>query len=108
MLKNILHVTGVIHNDLNDRNLLVRRLRNEATIEFVGIIDFSDMVYTAYLFELAITTCYLCMNNPDESVKLAASLLAGYDRRRLTDTEYSLLKVRWKANLKYTYTLYKN
>lgn len=53
-----------------------------------------DMVNTAYLFDFAITACYLCLNNPDEPIKLVASLLAGYERRRLTDVEYKLLKVR--------------
>lgn len=85
-------VPGVIHNDLNDGNLLVKCL-TENKLELVAVIDFTDMLHTAYLFEVAITACYLCLNNPNDPINLTASLIAGYKRRHLTELEYNLLKV---------------
>lgn len=84
--------TGVIHGDLNESNLLVKQT-NKGNIEIVGIIDFCDMSYSCYLFELAITVTYLTLSKSiDECEHFAAALISGYGRH-LTSLELSLFKV---------------
>ncbi len=45
---------GVLHNDANDHNVIV----SQDGSEVVGVLDFGDMVYSCYIFELAITIAY--------------------------------------------------
>lgn len=61
-------------------------------LEISGIIDFCDISHSCYLFELAITVTYLCLDRQDDLEDFAASLILGY-RRELTDLEINLLKV---------------
>ena len=82
--------TGVIHNDANDRNLLVRT-DDDGTPRFGGLIDFGDMLHTAVIAELAIATTYLMLDR-DDPLAEAASVVRGYHSvRPLTAPERELL-----------------
>lgn len=85
---------GVIHNDINDANILVRRVPDDKSfiLDIVGVIDFSDMLYSSYLFDIAIAVAYLFLNNPDDCDNLVKGFLQGYERRQLTDLELYSLK----------------
>jgi 4-aminobutyrate aminotransferase-like enzyme/Ser/Thr protein kinase RdoA (MazF antagonist) len=89
---------GVIHNDANDYNLLVRDNTNETPV-LTGIIDFSDCMHTVTIAELAIAAAYLMLNQ-DYPLTTAALVTAGYDSvRPLTTTEQGLLFDLIKARL---------
>jgi 4-aminobutyrate aminotransferase-like enzyme/Ser/Thr protein kinase RdoA (MazF antagonist) len=60
-----------VHHDANDTNILVQG------DEVSGLIDFSDMVYTALINNVAVACTYAMMNHPDPL--LAATLVVkGY------------------------------
>jgi len=81
---------GVIHNDANDRNLLVRT-DDEGHQRLGGIIDFGDMLHTAVIAELAIAAVYLMLDR-DDPPAAAASVVRGYQSvRPLTLPERELL-----------------
>jgi len=81
---------GVIHNDANDYNLLVRDNADE-TPALVGLIDFGDCAHTVIIAELAITAAYLMLDR-DDPLTTASHLVAGYHSvRPLTVAEQGLL-----------------
>ncbi len=81
---------GVIYNDANDRNLLVRP-DDDGTPRLGGIIDFGDMLHTAVVAELAIACTYLMLDRPDPLAD-AAHVVRGYHSvRPLTEVERGLL-----------------
>ncbi len=61
----------VIHNDLNDNNILV------ATGKVAGFIDFGDAIHTQLINEVAIACAYAIMHQPDPLLA-AAQLVSGY------------------------------
>ncbi len=81
---------GVIHNDANDHNLLVRNGSNGQT-ELVGLIDFGDILHTITVAELAIACAYLMLDREDPLAD-ASRVIAGYDRvRPLAPGEQALI-----------------
>jgi len=81
---------GVIHNDANDYNLLVRDTADETPV-FAGLIDFGDCAHTVTIAELAIAAAYLMLDR-DHPLTTASHLVAGYHSvRPLTVTEQGLL-----------------
>jgi 4-aminobutyrate aminotransferase-like enzyme/Ser/Thr protein kinase RdoA (MazF antagonist) len=64
---------SVIHNDVNDHNILVRE---NQTIG--GIIDFGDMVYSSTINELAIACAYVMFDKSDP-LQAAAPVISGYN-----------------------------
>jgi len=81
---------GVIHNDGNDLNILVTTPEG-GYARLAGLIDFSDVLYSATIAELAIACAYLMLDR-DEPLDDAAHLIRGYDSvRPLTDLERVLL-----------------
>ncbi|MDQ8166881.1 MAG: aminotransferase class III-fold pyridoxal phosphate-dependent enzyme [Gemmatimonadota bacterium] len=70
--------TVVLHNDLNDWNLLVVRDPHGA-LQLTGIIDFGDMLRGPAVAELAIAGAYLVLDHAHPERVLAA-LVAGYHR----------------------------
>jgi Ser/Thr protein kinase RdoA (MazF antagonist) len=64
---------GVIYNDANDRNVLVRDGR------VVGFLDFGDMVHSALVCDLAIALAYLMLDQPDP-LAAAATVASAYHR----------------------------
>ncbi len=59
---------SIVHNDLNDFNVVVKN--DGENLAIAGVIDFGDVVYTNTINELAICIAYNCMNqeNPLEAV----------------------------------------
>ncbi|XP_056428575.1 hydroxylysine kinase [Hyla sarda] len=71
------------HGDLNDHNLLLEKIstlngniRNEYRIS--GILDFGDMSYGYYVFEVAITIMYMMIESTDP-LPVGGYVLAGYE-----------------------------
>lgn len=64
--------------------------------EIRGILDFSDMIHSSYLFEIAVAITYLSLDDSDRLEDIAASIILGY-RRNFTELEFNLLKVN-KSN----------
>ena len=81
---------GVIHNDANDYNLLVRDNADETPV-LSGLIDFGDCLHTVTIAELAITAAYLMLDR-DDPLTTAAHLTTGYHSvRPLSEAEQGLL-----------------
>jgi 4-aminobutyrate aminotransferase-like enzyme/Ser/Thr protein kinase RdoA (MazF antagonist) len=73
------------HHDANDTNILVHGDK------VVGLIDFSDMVYTALINNLAVACTYAMMNHPDP-LHAATLVTQGYHNAYpLTEQEVDLL-----------------
>ncbi|MDB4915633.1 MAG: aminotransferase class-III [Gemmatimonadetes bacterium] len=76
---------SAIHNDLNDRNVLVD---NDRT---VGILDFGDMVFSYTVADLAIAAAYACLES-DDPLSVIACVVRGYHAVfPLTDSELAAL-----------------
>ncbi|MEO8850284.1 MAG: phosphotransferase [Allobranchiibius sp.] len=76
---------GVIHNDVNDHNLLV------CGTCVTGVIDFGDAVHSLRINELAVTCAYAMLNRTEPLAVLAA-ITEGYESSRLlTSLERELL-----------------
>lgn len=87
---------GIIHGDFNEQNILVNQAKNgEWAIS--GVLDFGDTCRSTYLFELAISMCYMmldCKRNGLDPVAGAGHHLAGYKTvRSSADFDNLLLKV---------------
>jgi 4-aminobutyrate aminotransferase-like enzyme len=81
---------GVIHNDANDHNLLVR-MNADGEPFLAGLIDFGDSRHSITVAELAITAAYLMLDR-EYPLTTAALVTSGYSSvRPLTTTEQSLL-----------------
>ena len=82
---------AVIHNDLNDHNILVERETPSRPAHVSGILDFGDMVYGYAVGDLAIAAAYAMLDTPDPLAVLAA-LVRGYTAKRsLADEELTAL-----------------
>ncbi|KFO83290.1 Hydroxylysine kinase, partial [Buceros rhinoceros silvestris] len=69
------------HGDLNDHNILVDS--SSASLEtpqyrVSGILDFSDMSYGCYVFEVAIVIMYMMIESPDP-LGVGGHVLAGFE-----------------------------
>jgi 4-aminobutyrate aminotransferase-like enzyme/Ser/Thr protein kinase RdoA (MazF antagonist) len=74
-----------LHHDANDTNILVKG------DNVVGLIDFSDMVYTALINNLAVACTYAMMNHRDP-LHAATLVVQGYHKAyALTEQEIDLL-----------------
>lgn len=65
---------SIVHNDLNDFNVLVKK--GDEDLEIAGVIDFGDVVYTNTINELAICIAYNCMNK-ENPLAAACQILNG-------------------------------
>ncbi|PWI29629.1 peptidase M23 [Flavobacteriaceae bacterium LYZ1037] len=75
---------SVIHNDINDNNILVSsELENP---EVIAIIDYGDTIYTQTINDLAVVISYAIMNKPD-MLSAALPIVSGYHK------EYPLMEV---------------
>ena len=66
---------SVIHNDVNDNNILVTDDLIDPEVK--AIIDFGDAVHTQTINDLAITIAYAVMNKPDP-LQAALPIVKGY------------------------------
>lgn len=75
---------GVIHNDGNDHNILVKVLP-DTNLAITGLLDFGDMLSAPYANEPAVAAAYQMMAAADP-IQAAATLITGYH------SEFSLLE----------------
>ena len=82
--------SGIIYNDANDHNVLVRG-DDPWTRRVTGVIDFGDLVDSAVICDLAIAAAYASLGKPDP-LSAAARVVAGYQSvRPITEPESDLL-----------------
>ena len=75
----------IVHNDLNDWNVLVEG------DQIKGIIDFGDICYAPKICDLAIAMSYLLLDTPNPLIR-AIALIEGYlSVQKLDDKEIDLL-----------------
>jgi len=81
---------GVIYNDANDHNVLVRG-EDPWSRRVTGVIDFGDLVDSAVICDLAIAAAYASLGKPDP-LSAAARVVTGYQSvRQITEPESDLL-----------------
>jgi 4-aminobutyrate aminotransferase-like enzyme/Ser/Thr protein kinase RdoA (MazF antagonist) len=81
---------SVIHNDANDRNVLVGEPHPDAR-RISGLLDFGDMLETHTVSELAVATAYTVLGKRDP-LAAAARVVAGYNEAfPLTEPELDAL-----------------
>nr|XP_028600452.1 hydroxylysine kinase isoform X1 [Podarcis muralis] len=71
----------IIHGDLNDHNILVDTdftSPKRSQYRVSGILDFSDMNYGCYVFEVAILIMYMMIESKDP-LSVGGHVLAGYE-----------------------------
>ena len=79
---------SVIHNDVNDYNVLIDEQNEFAKI---GIIDFGDMVYSKTIHNLAIGLAYVILDK-DDPLSVACDVVRGYHGvRKIAEAELSVL-----------------
>ncbi|MEJ2544375.1 MAG: aminotransferase class III-fold pyridoxal phosphate-dependent enzyme [Calditrichaceae bacterium] len=82
--------SSIIHNDINDYNILVRG-PNTGLPRIYGIFDFGDLTYTHTICELAITISYVMLNK-ENPYQAAGYVISGYHQiNPLTENEVELL-----------------
>ena len=84
--------TMVIHNDMNDQNIIIKFNDSTNKYDISGIIDFSLMMYDCMVFELGIMIAYIMLIHDIEPVQAAGYLIAGFHKVfPLTYHEYKAL-----------------
>ena len=66
---------GIIHNDINDLNIIVAE--NKGEVEINGFIDYGNCVLTPVVFDLGIAMAYAMLEKPNPT-EAVVPLLAGY------------------------------
>ncbi|ERE75073.1 proteasome subunit alpha type-4-like protein [Cricetulus griseus] len=68
------------HGDLNDHNILVdsKSASGDAVYQVSGILDFGDMSYGYYVFEVAITIMYMMIESTNP-IQVGGHILAGFE-----------------------------
>jgi 4-aminobutyrate aminotransferase-like enzyme/Ser/Thr protein kinase RdoA (MazF antagonist) len=66
---------GVIHNDANDHNIILSGEGSELRV--AGLVDFGDLVYGPYVYEVAVAAAYAMMGEPDP-LGAAAAIVGRY------------------------------
>lgn len=87
---------SVIHNDLNDHNILVAPGEGDGRLltrvdRVTGIIDFGDMLYGWRIADLAIAAAYAMLDAPDPLAVLAALVRGAASECQYDDAELESL-----------------
>ncbi|MEM7582182.1 MAG: aminotransferase class III-fold pyridoxal phosphate-dependent enzyme [Acidobacteriota bacterium] len=94
---------GVIHNDGNDHNVMVRDAAGQPRA--TALIDFGDLVHSKRVFGLAISAAYAALGSRDPLEAIAA-VVAGYDAARpLEEAELDVLFASIRARLAVSVTI---
>ncbi|XP_055524200.1 hydroxylysine kinase [Wyeomyia smithii] len=90
---------GVIYGDFNEHNIIVNRKDGkQKDYDIAGIVDFGDICYSYYVFELAIAMTYMMLESND--LDIGGLVIAGYSMLRLIPPhEKAVLKVAIAARL---------
>jgi len=107
LIIDLLTLSGVMHGDFNEQNLIVRKLptgdnqagqTTEGRYTIAGIIDFGDLQNNYYVLELGITIAYMmleCVKAGIDPMEGSAHFLAGFmSKRPVPQLELELLRVR--------------
>lgn len=72
--------------------------------DIAAVLDFGDTNHSCYLFELAISLCYIMLLAADsDPLDAGGHVIAGYSTvRRLPDVELSILKASYNSSLQLT------
>ncbi|XP_067001179.1 hydroxylysine kinase [Anabrus simplex] len=84
---------GLLHGDFNENNILVEKCGDDWNI--CAVLDFGDCNFSCYLFELAITICYMMLQSKQlHPLEAGGHVIAGYiTKRPLPALEFQLLKL---------------
>ncbi|XP_052865241.1 hydroxylysine kinase [Anopheles cruzii] len=90
---------GVIYGDFNEHNIIVnKKAADSKNYEITGIIDFGDVCYSRYVFELAIAMTYMMLESND--LDTGGLVIAGYSMiRHIPQHEKEVLRVAVAARL---------
>ncbi|XP_058061167.1 hydroxylysine kinase [Anopheles bellator] len=90
---------GVIYGDFNEHNIIVNKKATDCKdYEITGIIDFGDVCYSRYVFELAIAMTYMMLESND--LDTGGLVIAGYSMiRHIPQHEKDVLRVAVAARL---------
>ena len=82
---------SIVHNDLNDYNILVSEDLNSPKVS--GFIDFGDSLFTQTINDLAIVLAYAIMSLPDP-LSAALEVIKGYNKHyKLSEKELECLYI---------------
>lgn len=85
-----MHISGEIHYDVNESNVLVRCLADGES-EIVGLIDFQDAAHGCKIYDVAICIMYSMLLS-DKPVDVGGYCLQGYlEKRTLSQPELNVL-----------------
>lgn len=94
MLKTYSLFVGIIHEDINMNNIIVRDKKIH------GIIDIGDVIYSFTIFDFSVSLCYLILhefrnNNAKLSDVQIKSFVDAYEKQyqKLNDLELSVIHV---------------
>lgn len=54
---------AIIHDDLNEQNLIVKKSANNLDYELAAILDFNDMIKSIRIFDIAVFCAYAMLND---------------------------------------------
>lgn len=80
--------TAMVHNDLNDNNVLVDSRDGEQSV--VGVLDFNDALFTVRVAEPAIAGAYAMLRKEDPLTAMALVVGGYHDVAPLTDDELTV------------------
>ncbi|XP_053627915.2 hydroxylysine kinase-like [Cherax quadricarinatus] len=86
---------GVIHGDFNDQNIIVNTKSGDPTTFHIdGLLDFGNIQYSCYLFEIAIAIMYQMVEvNCVPPNDVGGYVLAGYlTQRNISKNDWDILK----------------
>lgn len=82
----------VIHNDINDQNVIIKFNDSSNKYDISGIIDFSLMISDCMVFEIGIMIAYVMLIHNIEPLEAAGYTIAGFHKVfPLTLSEYKAL-----------------
>ena len=80
---------GIIHRDISEQNILVKRSGDNW--EIAGLIDFEDATYDLKVYEISICMMYM-MSNSDNPMDIGGHCLQGFvKKRKLSQSELDML-----------------
>ena len=76
---------GIIYNDANSHNIILKRTSSQDSYEVAGYIDYDDAAYSCYVFDLGKLLAHLFIEKiyPDsclDPVAFMVPLISGYNR----------------------------
>uniref|UniRef100_T1JMJ4 Hydroxylysine kinase n=1 Tax=Strigamia maritima TaxID=126957 RepID=T1JMJ4_STRMM len=85
---------GLIHGDFNENNILIE-MPADGEVHVTGILDFADVQFSCYAFDIAIGIMYLMLESNDVDVThVGGHFLAGYcTQRTLDESEWEVQKI---------------